>query len=81
MGKKRKRIFRTPDERDAWEADYQERQRELKRLIERAKAEVTKGMTRDQRAAYEELHRDSGRALEYYIKRGKAELEARRKSA
>jgi hypothetical protein len=81
MGKKRKRIFRSPEERAAWEAHYQERQRELKRLIERAKAEVTRGMTSEQRDAYEKLHRDTGRALEHYIERGKAELEARRKSA
>jgi hypothetical protein len=81
MGKKRKRIFRTPEERAAWEAHYQERQRELERLIERAKAEATRDMTPDQREAFEELHRDPGRALEYYIERGKAELEAKRKSA
>jgi hypothetical protein len=81
MGRKRKKIFRTPEERAAWEAHYQERQRELRRLIDRGKAEVTKGMTPEEREAYEELHRDSGRALQHYIERGKAELEAKRKSA
>lgn len=82
MGKKRKKkIFSSPEERAAWEAHYEERQRELKRLIERAKAEVTRGMTPEEREAWEELHRDSGRALQYYIERGEAELEAKRKSA
>jgi uncharacterized small protein (DUF1192 family) len=81
MGKKRKRIFSSPEERAAWEAGYEERQRELQRLIERAKAELTRGMTREEREAWEELHRDSDRALQHYIERGKAELEAKRKSA
>jgi hypothetical protein len=77
MGRKRKKIFRTPKERAAWEAHYQERQRP----IERGKAEVTTGMAPEERDAYEELHRDPGRALQYYIERGKAELEGKRKSA
>jgi hypothetical protein len=81
MGRKRKKIFRTPEERAAWEAHYQERKGELKRLIERGKTEVTKGMAPEEREAYEELHRDTGRALQYYIECGKAELEAKRKSA
>jgi AmiR/NasT family two-component response regulator len=77
MGKKR--IFSSPEDA-AWEAGYEERQRELRRLIERAKAELTRDMTVEEREAYEELHRDSGRALRYYIDRAKAE-EAKRKSA
>jgi uncharacterized small protein (DUF1192 family) len=81
VGKKRKRIFRSPEERAAWEASHEDRQRELREHIERIKAQVTKGMTPEERGAYEELHRDSGRALQYYIERGKAELEAKRKSA
>jgi hypothetical protein len=82
MGKRRKRkIFSSPEERAAWEAAFEERQRELRGHIERIKAEVTKGMTAQEREAYEELHRDSGRALRYYIDRAKAEQEERRKSA
>ena len=79
--KRKKRIFSSPEERAAWEATFEERQRELRRLIDRAKAEVTKGMTPEEREAWEELHQDSGRALQHHIERIKAELAAKRKSA
>ena len=82
MGKKRKkRIFRSPEERAAWEAAYEERTRELEGHIDRIRTEVTAAMTPAEREAWEERHRDAGRALEYYIDRAKAEQEARRKSA
>jgi hypothetical protein len=37
---KRKRMFESPEERAAWQAKWDENQRELQRLIARAKAEL-----------------------------------------
>jgi hypothetical protein len=39
MAKKRK-MFRTPEERDAWFARMQAHERELRRLVERGRAEL-----------------------------------------
>ena len=37
---KRKKIFPTPEERDAWFARMEAHERELRRLVERGKAEL-----------------------------------------
>jgi hypothetical protein len=40
MAKKKRKIFRTPEERAAWEARHQERMRELRFYMDRIKAEL-----------------------------------------
>lgn len=40
MKRKKRKIFRTPEERAAWDARFEARQRELKAHIERITAEL-----------------------------------------
>jgi len=40
MAKKKRKIFRTPEERAAWEARYETRMRELQFYMDRIRAEL-----------------------------------------
>jgi hypothetical protein len=68
MKRKRRKIFRTPEERAAWEAHFEMRQRELQARIEKLDAELA-------------AHGRKRRGLEYWIERHKAERAAREQAS
>ncbi len=67
MAKRKKtKIFRTPEERAAWQARHDALTRELQNRIDRIKAElVAKGQW------------DESRDLDFYLRRARAELAAK----
>jgi hypothetical protein len=64
MKRKKRKIFRTPEERAAWYERYDERTRQLQARIEMLKAEMA-------------ARGEKPRGLEYWIERHKAERAAR----
>ena len=64
MKRKKRKIFRTPEERAAWYAGYEERTRALQARIDRITAELA-------------ARGEEPRGLEYWIERHKAERTAR----
>lgn len=81
MKRKKRKIFQTPEERAAWEAAAEHRQRELQGHIKRIRAELTKGMSSEERAAWEAAHADPQQALDARIERATAELATKKKYA